>query len=335
MNHAHSMTPPAGPAGEEFRSSSSSRGLPPEIVRQLNQIDDWRAARSVAETVGATVFLVAIPLIWWHPLVILPVIFLVATRQQALVVLAHDATHYRLFSNRAVNDVVGCLCGAVVGISMRTYRVIHRLHHNHLYEPVDPDMALQAGYPRGQGYLPRKLFTDLFGKTAWKTYRYFFGHPALNVEKGAHANPLDDTTPRLRNQARRDRQFVVGLHITMLVCALTAGYGLEYVLLWLLPLATALQPILRLRAICEHGAIADPSTALKAARTNIAPAWLRWLFFPHFVNFHTAHHLYPAVPHYNLPACHNALADQGLLQDAEIRDVQNTWRIVNGLPATA
>jgi hypothetical protein len=32
---------------------------------------------------------------------------------------------------------------------MLTYRIIHRIHHNHLYEPIDPDLALMAGYPRG------------------------------------------------------------------------------------------------------------------------------------------------------------------------------------------
>jgi len=32
-----------------------------------------------------------------------------------------------------------------LGVSLITYRVIHRLHHNHLYEAMDPDLPLMAG----------------------------------------------------------------------------------------------------------------------------------------------------------------------------------------------
>jgi hypothetical protein len=67
------------------------------------------------------------------------------------------------------------------------------------------------------------------------------------------------------------------------------------------------QAILRLRAIAEHGATTDFSSPLTAARTNIAPAWLAWLIFPHQVNYHIEHHLYASVPHYNLPRLHREL----------------------------
>jgi hypothetical protein len=81
---------------------------------------------------------------------------------------------------------------------MSTYRVIHRLHHNHLYGPQDPDIALHGGYPRGKAYLLKKLGKDLGGLTAWKTYAYFFGAPALNTRTNVVQRPLDDTSPKLR-----------------------------------------------------------------------------------------------------------------------------------------
>jgi len=52
------------------------------------------------------------------------------------------------------------------------------------------------------------------------------------------------------------------------------------------------------------------STPLTAARTNVAPAWLEWLIFPHQVNYHIEHHLYASVPHYNLPALRDWLRTQ-------------------------
>ena len=93
---------------------------------------------------------------------------------------------------------------------------------------------------------------------------------------------------------------------------------LEYFILWILPLVTVVQAILRLRAIAEHGATTDFSSPLTAARTNVVPAWLGWLIFPHNVNYHIEHHLYASVPQYNLPALHAALVERGLLEKAEV-----------------
>jgi hypothetical protein len=73
-----------------------------------------------------------------------------------------------------------------------------------------------------------------------------------------------------------------------------------------------------LRAIAEHGATTDFSSPLTAARTNIGPAWLEWLIFPHQVNYHIEHHLYASVPHYNLPALHREMAARGVLEGAEL-----------------
>jgi fatty acid desaturase len=106
-----------------------------------------------------------------------------------------------------------------------------------------------------------------------------------------------------------------------------------YLLLWVLPLVTVLQPILRLRAILEHGGVQDLGSPLTAARTNrtwggplnrLAGA----LLFPHHVNFHLEHHLYPAVPHYRLPRLHQLLLERGALRNAEVRDVASAWSIV-------
>ena len=40
------------------------------------------------------------------------------------------------------------------------------------------------------------------------------------------------------------------------------------------------------------------------------------------------HHLYPAIPHYNLPACHRELRARGILEGAEVRPWLDTVRLV-------
>jgi fatty acid desaturase len=101
----------------------------------------------------------------------------------------------------------------------------------------------------------------------------------------------------------------------------------------MLPLVTVLQPILRLRAIFEHGGVDDLSSPLTAARSNRTTGSLagwaaRTVLFPHHVNYHLEHHLYPAVPHYNLPRLHRLLQEKGALEGAEVRHVTTTWRMV-------
>jgi fatty acid desaturase len=279
--------------------------------------------------------------VWPSPWLVLPVLF-IGVQQHALFILAHESAHYRLFQSRAMNDAFGRVIGMASGISMCTYRVIHRLHHNNLYTDEDPDTAIHGGYPRGVAYLWKKLAQDLAGLNAWKNFAYFFGAPAINAETSRASRPLDDTSPALRASARSDRWTVVAFQLGAPLAAFSLGGWqalAQYLVLWLLPLLTVLQPILRLRAIAEHGAVTDLTSPLTAARCNRAVGspgnWLgRALLFPHHVNYHLEHHLYPAVPHYRLPALHRLLQGKGTLAGAEVRDIADTMRIVFAAPVT-
>ena len=305
--------------GEEFKDDFR-KALPPDLVRSLTQRSAWRATWPIVADFAVIALAAAAALAYWFslPITVLAVV-IIGTRQHALFVIAHDAAHYLLYEDRKVNDLVGRLCATVQGLSMCTYRVIHRLHHNNLYGELDPDTALHGGYPRGKAYLIRKLLKDLSGLTAWKTYAYFLGGaPALNTKTNVALRPLDDTSAKLREEARTDRNVVVAFHILLLLIFSATGYLVEYLVLWVLPLVTVVQAILRLRAIAEHGATTDFSSPLTAARTNVAPAWLEWLIFPHHVNYHIEHHLYASVPHYNLPALHREMAARGVLDGAEV-----------------
>ena len=345
-------SPTAGEAvpGEEFRddlrpvaaaaagrgNAAARRVLSAAELLPLTTLNDARSALAVLQTFGVIAAAIALSL-WLGPTPwLLLAVLVIGVQQHGLFILAHEAAHYRLFGRRWLNEAVGRFVGMAGGVSMCTYRVIHRLHHNNLYTDEDPDTAIHGGYPRGVAYLWRKLAQDLVGWNAWKTYAYFFGAPAINEQTQRAARPLDDTSPQLRAAARADRWWVIGFHVAApVLCFVAAGApGLAwYAVLWLLPLLTVLQPILRLRAICEHGAVTDLSSPLTAARCN--RTWgspgnvlARALLFPHHVNHHLEHHLYPAVPHYHLRRLNQMLLDKGVLQGAEVRDVVDTLRLI-------
>lgn len=331
--------------GEEFRDdlrgtsvecarsdvSQVRKLLPAETLGELTRLSPLRSTIAVLITLVTITLAVGVAwtyFTWW---VVLPAVVLIGIQQHALFVLAHDSAHYRLYETRWLNDAIGRFVGTIGGVSMRSYRVIHRLHHNNLYGEVDPDIALHGGYPRGKAYLLKKLAKDLCGLTAFKTYAYFFGNPAINVNTQQAQRPLDDTSVALRSAARRDRWGVVAFHIGAPIGALALGGPValaKFLVLWTLPLLTIIQPILRLRAICEHGAVTDLSTPLTAARTNLVGPVARFVMFPHHVNYHVEHHLFPAVPHYRLPRLHAELAQRGVLDHAEVRPLRETLKRV-------
>lgn len=305
--------------GEEFKDDFR-KALPKEVVQKLARRSPWRASAAVLHDFAVLAVAIAAALAFWpNPLVIFLCVLVIGTRQHALFVIAHDAAHYLLYESRRLNDLVGRACAMLQGLSMCTYRVIHRLHHNNLYGELDPDTALHGGYPRGRAYLVKKLLKDLSGLTAWKTYGYFLGGaPALNTQTNIALRPLDDTSSKLRSEARNDRNLVIAFHVAAFGLFAWSGHLVQYLVLWILPLVTVVQAILRLRAIAEHGATTDFSSPLTAARTNLAPAWLEWLIFPHHVNYHIEHHLYASVPHYRLRELHREMAGRGLLEGAEL-----------------
>jgi fatty acid desaturase len=319
------------PAGEEFRVGSH-RGLSPDEVRELSRLSPLRSTLSHLKTLAlAAVYISAAVLTRghrWHPLVVTAAFIGVAGAQHALAVLVHEAAHYRSFKTRWLNDLVGTLCGAPLGLSMLTYRVIHRIHHNHLYEPIDPDLALMAGYPRGRLYLVRKLLKDLAGITILKNYYYFVGRP-----QGVRR--MDDTSPALRAAARRERKLIALANAVFIVVSIVLGFWRWYLLLWLLPAVTLLQAILRLRAVLEHGAVDDITTPLKAARTNFVPFYLYWILFPHDVNHHIEHHLHPSIPHYRLEECHRRMRARGVLDGAEVSELVPALRKIFAPPRAA
>jgi fatty acid desaturase len=72
---------------------------------------------------------------------------------------------------------------------------------------------------------------------------------------------------------------------------------------------------------------------LRAARTNLpghgpVDRVVRLVFFPHHVNYHFEHHLYPAVPHYRLKDTHQLLMAKGALEGAEVRLFTDTLKRV-------
>ena len=250
----------------------------------------------------------------------------IGTRQHAVFVLVHEATHFRLFSNRTLNDAMGTLLGAIICISFQRYRNLHFKHHRHLYQKEDPDLPLQSGYPQGFFHLFKKLSRDLLGATFLKTYAYFWRISATL--------PLDSnrTGGSLRLRRNLDLTLTILVYITVGTLSFINELALFFLLCWILPLLTIVPAIFRLRAICEHGAVSNIICPLNSSRTNSGSKFLIWTLFPHNVNYHLEHHLYPSIPQYNLPKVHQVLSKTQRMKGAEYKNIGTTLSLIFAKP---
>ncbi len=106
---------------------------------------------------------------WWSYLIA----FVLMTRGHVcLNILAHEAAHRLLFTNRRLNDNVGrWLLAYPTYQAMLVYRRVHFAHHRDEMGPDEPDLALYAGYPIPKDSWHRKLKRDAIGNSASKNFK--------------------------------------------------------------------------------------------------------------------------------------------------------------------
>ena len=313
---AEPVTPARDPALDVEKSMAPTAPAPlrlaPADLRPLQQLSTTRALAALAGTWGLIAAAIAAALWSGHWAVWIVAALVVGRCQHALAVLMHDAAHYRLLDNRALNDFVGqWLCAKPIASHLYIYRTVHLRHHRYLHTDQDPDLSLSAPFPCGRRSFVRKLVRDALGVSALVMRGYV---------------TVDKTTGRMRFTPGQGNLFRYWSAPTIATRALAAaivgglvwaGYGLAFLCLWVLPLLVVYQVILRARGVLEHAAVPDKTDPLRNARTVVSRNPLAQFFLnPHHVGYHLEHHLYPGVPHYYLPRLHAALAATGKFDGA-------------------
>lgn len=273
----------------------------PDEWASLSRVSRWRGAALVAHGWAVILLAGAAALAW--PWLIPISVMVIGGRQLGLAILMHDAAHGALHPDRRINDFLG---DRLTAGGLLTYRRYHMAHHKYAQQEEDPDLVLSAPFPVTRASLRRKIARDLTGRTYWKQQ----WAPIFRAIGDRGDAPL---APILIEALRRKRRFLAGLAVTV---AATAPFGFWWAwpLLWLLPQATWLPMITRLRNIAEHAMVGkgepDP---LRHARTTLANPIERALLAPYWVNYHCEHHMFMGVPCYNLPRVHRQLKARGVL----------------------
>jgi fatty acid desaturase len=273
----------------------NDRGRPLGELRQaLYRIPNVRNAFNVLGVWVQTAGLLVLACWVSNPLLWVLSFFLMGRGMVMFAILAHEAAHRLLFSNRKVNDFVGrWLVGAPGFVPLDAYRRGHMAHHKEEFGANEPDLALYAGYPIERASWHRKLMRDATGQSGYKNLV-----PLIRAVGSPTARPH-----ALRIWSVQAALWVAG------------GVGLGrwwlWPVMWFGPWMTVWRVLNRLRSVAEHGGMRQ-SLDRRVTTHHITQSWLaRFWMVPYNTGWHLAHHVDIGVPFQNLPRLQGELERSG------------------------
>jgi fatty acid desaturase len=291
----------------------NARGKPaPGIREAMRQIPNLRNAVAVVATLAQSfgvVIAAAVIDTWWS--YVLAFVFM--TRGHVcLNILAHEAAHRLLFTNRLANDWVGrFLLAYPTYLAMLVYRRAHFAHHRDEMGPDEPDTALYAGYPIRRDSWRRKLTRDAAGVSAYKNFR------ALG---------------RAMVERRSEALQILAVHVVMIGAAVALMRPWAYVV-WIASWSTLWKVSNRLRAIAEHGGLIRSRDRRQTTHVIRQSRLARFWLVPYNTGWHLAHHVDMGVPWTNLPRLHDELVAAGwITPEIVYPSYRAFWRSVSYRP---
>ena len=224
--------------------------LPPAKLKELSVLQPSKALIATAEEWASIAAAIALCAYYWHPVLYVIAVMFIGARQHALLILGHDASHYRYLRTRWQNDLFGNLFLMwPTFASVEGFRKFHGTHHQYTSLAKDGNRDLWHSH-NAEGELEPEW---VFPKTR---LGLAFDDPAAS---GVCYGAFVDTT-------RPNRLFVHPLAAWM-VAARLAFYATAAGLLtfygawsglvwyWLVPFCTWHIAAQYIRLICEHSAV--------------------------------------------------------------------------------
>lgn len=280
--------------------------IEPEIVKRLSRLKPWRSMFAIVldwSVIVLCIVLCEMVSYWFYPLAFI----IVGTRYHGLEAMMHDATHYRLHSNKTVNDVVGELSVWPMGLSVYLYRYLRHFSHHKSIGTLK-DAHIFQSYKR----YPERFDIPTSG---WQLFKNCIV-AALHFPDEVWVGQIYRSAKLFPAFSKKRGRVWIGLQLAtfLFVVAGSFVWGFKvaaiYFLFFVLPLIWVAVFSRYLRLLTEHfgipGAQSEPFPG-SATRTVLVSWPIRVFFWPHHLNYHVEHHWYPSVPFYNLPELHRHL----------------------------
>lgn len=119
-------------------SRSIPERLPAATIKQLSALEPARALAATAGEWASIAAAIALCAFFWHPVLYAIAVMLIGARQHALIILGHDASHFRYLPKRWQNELFGnILLMWPVFASIEGFRKFHSTHHQYTNLPSD------------------------------------------------------------------------------------------------------------------------------------------------------------------------------------------------------
>ncbi|MCP5018795.1 MAG: fatty acid desaturase [Ketobacter sp.] len=197
--------------------------------------------------------------------------------------LMHQSVHYNFVTHRGVNEAIGSVAAALIGINLVAYRFFHLEHHRHTCDEDDPEGILYAQSPA----------------TRWMA----LGSPIEHTYVALQINHLARRYVPQRKQFEWRRARVV-LALTLSLLGVAAYLApVQFLVAYLLPLCVFAWMDFFFSQAEHYGADIRPrgaSVDVRAVSWDVViPAPLSYLMLNR--NLHTVHHVWPRTRWFETP----------------------------------
>ena len=193
-------------------------------------------------------------------------------------------SHNTPFKTRRLNVVFGRIVGFIQLFPRDYDQIMHFAHHQY------------TGNWERDGELTREPYT-LGSYLLWMSGLTYWRNRILGIIRRARGVIVEPYI-RIEEEAGVIRES--RLHLLLYIAVILASVALQsWVALtfWLLPMVLA-KPVHQLQNTIEHLGLTHGNDMLENTRSTRAGALIRWLCWQ--MPYHTAHHIFPAVPFWKL-----------------------------------
>jgi fatty acid desaturase len=248
-------------------------------------------------------YLLSLSLIWggstfqveWNAFLYFPIYLLAAASLHGISLFTHEGVHGVLSQSPAWNRLLSMLCALPVLQNYAAYRVLHLKHHTHLGQPGDPD--------RYKNYTQWSILEFLmhWGRLIIGYPVYIIAIPILGLQQGNWSD-----------------RFWIAIEMMLLMGGVWGILHLNIaseilIHAWLMPMIL-INFMVNVRGMSQHTLLEEEADLVRGTRSILTHPIVK--FFMCNENYHLEHHLYPAVPWYNLPQLHQFIESELRSQQA-------------------
>jgi fatty acid desaturase len=296
---AEARTPHTPPTVDWYRTP-----IPTPLFKRLHERSDFLAFAQTLGFLGTLATTAGLALYSWHHWawwVTVLLVFLHGTCSSFYPNGMHELGHGTVFKTKVFNSFFTRVLSFFGWLHPDVFSASHQRHHRYTLHPPDDQEVV----------LPTKLLLKHFieqgfvnYKGAWWTFKYTY-----RLARGRFESPWElicypPDQLHTRVVPMRWARFVLTGHILIAVVSISLGY-------WMVPVVVSLAPFIGnlLFLLCNHtqhvGLQDNVPDFRLCCRTFILPPPIRFLFW--HMNYHLEHHMYAAVPCYNLGKLHAAI----------------------------